>query len=73
MKIPPFNPGPAACRQSGMDYCTQYGAQRLAAIIEAAWTRAGHTVRCEVAPLHPHLPDTTWTVRMPTLVNGLPR
>lgn len=55
------------------DYTTQEGAYALAGIISAAWANAGHDVRVEVMPVQPGHPHTSYTVRMPTLINGLPR
>lgn len=70
MKVPPFRSGPA---KFGQDYTTQEGAYVLAGIISAAWTKAGHDVRVDVVPIQNGHKYTTYTVRMPTLVNGLPK
>jgi hypothetical protein len=70
VKVPPFRSAPAAMLR---DYTTQEGAYVLAGMISAAWTKAGHDVRVDVVPVQPGHPNTSWTVRMPTLVNGLPK
>lgn len=70
MKHPPFHSGPA---QFMRDYTTREGAAALAAIIRDAWQRAGHDVEVVVEPVMPGNPKTTWTVRMPTLLRGMPR
>ena len=70
MKHPPFQSGPAAF---GRDFTTKDGAHSLADIIRGAWARCGHDVPVNVEPLQPGNPHTSWTVRMPTLIGGLPR
>lgn len=49
---------------------TQRGAQKLAAMIVAAWARCGVDIRVHVVPVTGML-DGMWTVRMPDLVRGL--
>ncbi len=71
MKVPPFANAPASAPQRRWD--DREGAQRLAAIIRRAWHDAGHDVPVEVIETQPGHPDTLYTVRMPTLINGLPR
>ena len=70
MKVPPFKSAPATMAH---DYTTQGGAQILAATIRQAWAAAGHDVRADVVPLQAGNQHTSWAVRMPTLVNGLPK
>lgn len=76
MRVPPFV---ARAEQTGADYLTEDGAHRLAAIIRAAWKRAGHDVPCFVEAVRvPSRRSSSgeaicFTVRMPTLVAGLPR
>lgn len=70
MKHPPFQCGPAAF---GRDFTTKDGAHALAGMIRDAWARCGHDVPVHVEPVAPSNPKTTWTVRMPTLIGGLPR
>ena len=69
MRIPPFRPGPA----SGRDFCTLAGAQKLAAMIRAAWRDVGHDVPVQIVETVPGHPHTLYAVRMPTLIGGLPR
>lgn len=60
---------------SGRDYMTREGATVLAATITRAWKRAGHAVEAVVVPVNlgtAEMPNTIFTVRMPTLHNGLP-
>lgn len=70
MKHPPFNPGPAAFAR---DFTTKDGANALAGIIRDAWRKCGHDVPAHVEPVAPGNPNTTYTVRLPTLIGGLPR
>ena len=70
MKAPPFSSAPA---KMAHDFSTQAGAQVLADMIRAAWLRAGHDVRVEVAETQPGHPHTSYVVRMPSLLNGLPK
>lgn len=69
MRHPPFV---ASADKTIGDTCTHIGAQRLAARIRDAWARCGHDVPVEVLPVYPGNPTSTWTVRMPTLIGGLP-
>lgn len=59
--------------RSNGDFCTRDGAERLAAMIRAAWARAGHFVTVEVVQITPvgHK-DPLFAPRMSGLVNGLP-
>lgn len=56
-----------------LDYSTKTGAHALADMIRDAWRRCGHDVPVNVEPVQPGNPQTTYTVRMPTLIRGLPR
>lgn len=67
---PPFQSGPAAFTR---DYTTKEGAGALAGMIRDAWRKCGHDVPVHVEAVAPGNPKTTWTVRMPTLIGGLPR
>lgn len=68
---PPFCGGPAG----GGDFSTKEGAEKLAAMIRAAWAQAGHEVEVELVPSGAAILDAKqiWAVRMPSLHNGLPR
>lgn len=70
MKVPRFCGLPAKMTH---DYCTQAGAHLLAGMISEAWLRAGHDVRVDVVPIQSGNQYTSYTVRMPTLINGLPK
>lgn len=67
---PPFCSGPA----TGVDMISKAGAERCADMIRAAWRNAGHEVETvvEVAGRNKE-GATTFTVKLPGLVNGLPR
>jgi len=71
MRHPPFRGGPAM----GGDFLTKEGAQRLANMIRAAWAKAGHDISVSVEPSGQALLEAKqiYAVRMPTLLNGLPR
>lgn len=71
MRHPPFRSGPAM----GGEFSTKEGAERLANIIRQAWARAGHDVSVSVEQSGSPLLDKKafYVVRMPTLLNGLPR
>lgn len=71
MRHPPFRPGPAL----GGEYLTLEGAERLARIIQAAWTKAGHDVPVVIEPSGTAVLEKNqyYAVRLPTLHNGLPR
>ena len=69
MRHPPFNPGPV---KGATDFCTLAGAQRLAALIREAWARCGHDVLIKIEPSMPGHKNTTYAIRLPGLVNGLP-
>jgi hypothetical protein len=66
---PPFRGGPA---RSSADYMTEEGAHRLATMIEAAWAKCGHDVIAVVQNVSNER-HNCFTVRMPGLVNGLPK
>jgi hypothetical protein len=70
MTHPPFN-GYAAPRPQ-REWDTKDGAHRLAAIIRGAWADVGHDVPVVIVETNPGHPETHYSVRMPTLVNGLP-
>lgn len=70
MQHPPFSTGADAV--SGANVSSHAGAQKLAARIAAAWQRVG----VEVAPELVHVSNRGegfWAVRLPQLVNGMPR
>lgn len=76
-KHPPFysdGPGYAAAGE----WMTEEGAHALAKRISAAWAKCGITMRTEVVECGTikHAPKgmgvKLWTVRMPTMLNGLP-
>lgn len=69
MNHPPFVP---STKPSGKDTFSHFGAHRLAATIRAAWAKCGHDVPVHVVETMPGFPNTNYTVRMPTLINGLP-
>lgn len=71
MRHPPFRGGPAL----GGEYLTKEGAQRLANMIRVAWAKAGHDISVSVEPSGHALLEAKqiYAVRMPTLLNGLPR
>ncbi|WP_368416655.1 hypothetical protein [Falsiroseomonas sp.] len=72
MKHPPFRGGPAL----GGDFLTKEGANRLAERIRAAWAKAGHPdVYVTVDPSGAAVLEKNqfYVVRMPGLLNGLPR
>jgi hypothetical protein len=71
MRNPPFRGGPAG----GGDFLTKQGAEKLAAMIRAAWAQAGHKVEVELVPSGQAILEAKqiWAVRMPSLHNGLPR
>lgn len=71
MRHPPFRGGPAL----GGDFLTKEGAQRLADMIRFAWAKAGHDISVSVEPSGQALLEKNqfYVVRMPTLLNGLPR
>jgi hypothetical protein len=54
----------------GLDSCILQGAARLAARIKDAWAACGHPVTVTVESLGSGM---GWGIRMPDLVNGLPR
>ena len=73
MKVPPFNAGPAASR--GMeDYSTPDGARRLGHMIAEAWRQCGVDVPFFVEGVGQTKDGkhASFTVRLPTLKNGLP-
>lgn len=70
MKVPPFRSAPAKLEHN---FTTQAGAHVLAGMIREAWAKAGHDVRVDVVPLQTGNQHSSWTVRMPTLLNGLPK
>lgn len=53
------------------NFMTQAGAQKLAAMIRAAWARVGVDLKVQVVNLGEHNHQSMWTVRMPDLVRGL--
>ena len=71
MRHPPFRGGPAL----GGEYLTKEGAQRLANMIRVAWAKVGHDISVSVEPSGQALLEKNqfYVVRMPTLLNGLPR
>ena len=69
MRHPPFKPGPV---KGATDFCTLAGAQRLAALIRDAWAACGHDVLVEIEPSMLGYKLTTYAIRLPALVNGLP-
>ena len=71
MRHPPFRGGPAM----GGDYLTKEGAGRLANMIRLAWAKVGHDISVSVEPSGAALLEKNqfYIVRMPTLLNGLPR
>lgn len=70
MRVPPFRSAPAKLAHN---FTTEAGAHVLAGMIREAWAKAGHDVRVDVVPILAGHVNTAWTVRMPTLVNGLPK
>jgi hypothetical protein len=73
MNAPPFNPGPAP---SGgrEEYGTQDGARRLAHMIAEAWRKVGVQIQPEIeGTARSSDGRTVYSVRLPQLVNGLPR
>lgn len=71
MRHPPFRGGPAL----GGEYLTKEGAERLARMIQAAWAKLGHDVTATVEPSGLALLENKplYVVRLPGLLNGLPR
>lgn len=59
----------------GGDFLTKEGAGRLANMIRLAWAKAGHDISVSVEPSGQALLEKNqfYVVRMPTLLNGLPR
>jgi hypothetical protein len=69
-RVPPFPHFPAACAR---DYCTQAGAAELGRMVQEAWAKLGHTVPFTVERVgHKDARDPVYTLRFPTLINGLP-
>lgn len=73
MKHPPFNAGPAASR--GLeDFGSEHGARKLAHMISEAWRSVGVDVRAVVEGTARSTDGrTVYSVRMPDLINGLPK
>lgn len=70
MRHPPFV---GSVERTGGDYLTRESAERLAAIIRAAWKRAGHDVEVVVERVgHAGAREPMFAPRMPGLVRGLP-
>ena len=71
MTVSPFTPAAAVCIEMPS---THAGAPRCAAVIRAAWAKAGHDITVEVVPCVGATKDgnAVYGVRMPGLVNGLP-
>jgi hypothetical protein len=66
---PPLHGGNAT---SSTDYCSRAGAILLANKIAAAWQRVGVTVETRVERIGARNDAAMFTVKMPSLVNGLP-
>lgn len=71
MRHPRFCGGPAL----GGEFLTKEGAQRLANMIRLAWAKVGHDISVSVEPSGAAVLEKNqfYVVRMPTLLNGLPR
>lgn len=68
VRVPTFFQGPV---QSIGNVSPRARAERHAAMIKEAWAKAGHVVE-PVLSLEIQRGEMAWSVRMPSLINGLP-
>lgn len=68
MKHPPFASGGATHHRN---WLTREGARDLGLLAQSAWALCGVDVPFVVEPVYAGK-DAMWTVKFPTLVNGMP-